>query len=659
MFRPAVMKKIRIVTLKEFKEEAIKRLHTLGVIHITEYENLEGENIKPLSVDPVLKEASELLRHVNEILEVYEEVRPEPSESFFKRIFNPSPPKKIELGELRDAKKEEVINRAEAILREVKGEIDEPLKDYRELEREINELKSSKETLERIKDLEVELKYIGEGIRIHIFPGICSEEALEAIIADLEEVTSSMYYFEKKEVKKEEKEKKKEYACVVACFKEHAEEVLARLRRDEFEKIEVDFKRKPSEEIIDIEERIEGLEKEREGIKKVLAGNAEKRRDELFAYARLLSIVEERAEVQRNFGQSERTFVLNGWVPADNVEEVSREVESISEGLCDVEASAPESEEEEDVPVLLRNPRFFRSFELLTKLYGIPKYGGVDPTVLLAPTFILFFAFMLTDAFYGLICLIIGILLLRGAGRYNATIKDASVILASAGLVTIVLGALTGGWFGDLFTAKYFDISALNSLIIIDPLHQATLFLVVALLIGLIHINIGVLVHICDSKGVKEILGGDLWFLLAQAGLISLLLTRRLRGGLVFDVLPMVGAVLLAISVGLLFYSRKGMFLFGITGFLGDTLSYARLMALGLCTFGIAMAVNALAEMCFGIAFIGCIIAALVFIFGHLLNWAVQVLGSFVHGIRLHYVEFFTKFYKAGGYEYIPYKIKA
>ncbi|MHC1610178.1 MAG: V-type ATP synthase subunit I [Candidatus Methanospirareceae archaeon] len=655
MLRPAAMKKVRIVAMKEFKDEVIKRLHTLGVIQITEYENLEGD-IKPLPADPVLKEASELLRGINEILEVYEEVRPEPSESFFKRIFNPSPPKRIELGELRDAEKEEVIKRAEAILHEVKGEIEEPLKEYRELERGINELKSYKETLERIKDLEVELKYIGEGIRTYIFLGICSEEALEAIIADLEEVTASMYYFDKKEVRREEKGK--EYACVVACFKEHAEEVLARLRRDGFEKIEVDFKRKPGEEIVEIEKQIEELEKGREGVKKVLAGNAEKRRDELLTHRRLLSIVEERAEVQRNFGESERTFVLSGWVPADNVEEVSREVESVSEGLSDVEASSPGSEEE-DVPVLLRNPRFFRSFELLTKLYGTPKYGGIDPTVLLTPTFLLFFAFMLTDAFYGLICLIMGILLLRGAGRYNATVKDASIILASAGLVTILLGALTGGWFGDLFTSKYLGISALNSLIIIDPLHQATLFLVVALLIGLIHVDIGVLVHIFDSNGVKEILGGDLWFLLAQAGLIPFLINRHVHGGLVFDASLMVGAALLAISLGLLFYSRKGMFLFGITGFLGDILSYARLMALGLCTFGIAMAVNALADMCLGIPFIGYVIGALVFIFGHLLNWAVQVLGSLVHGIRLHYVEFFTKFYKAGGYEYSPFKLES
>jgi V/A-type H+-transporting ATPase subunit I len=652
MLRPAAMKKVRIVAMKEFKDETIKRLHTLGVVHVMEYENLEGEDIKPLSADPVLKEASELLRGINGILEVYGEVRPEPSESILKRLFNPSPPKKIELGGLRDAKKEEIISRAGALLREVQVEIEEPLKDYRALEEEISELKSSKETLERIKDLDIDLGYVGEGIRIYIFLGICSEEALEAIIADLEEITSSLYYFEKKEVKSKGKEK--EYACVVACFKEHVEEVLARLRRDGFEKIEVDFKRKPSEELVEIEERIEGLEKERERVKRVLAEDAEKRRDDLLAFRESLGIIEDRAEVQRNFGQSERTFVLTGWVPADNVEEVSREVERTCEGLCDVEATSPGSEED-NVPVLLKNPRFFRSFEALTRLYGLPRYGSVDPTVLLTFTFLLFFAFMLTDALYGLICVILGILLLRGAGRYNATIKDGSIILASAGAVSVVIGALTGGWFGDLFTAKYFEIPALKSLIIIDPLAQANLFLAIAILTGIIHLDIGIIMQIYDSKSVKELFSGDLWVLLAQAGLIPLLISRPIQSGLV----SMVGAVLLAISLGLLLYSRKVMSIFGITGFLGDTLSYARLMALGLCTFGIAMAVNALAKMSLWVPFIGYIMAAFIFVFGHLLNFLIQVLGSTVHGVRLHYVEFFGKFYKSGGYEYIPFKMKS
>ena len=659
MLRPAVMKKVHIVAMKEFKEKLISRLHTLGVIHLIEPENLERNNLKPMPVDPASKEATELLRGINGILDVYGEVRPEHSEGVFKRIFNPSPPRKIELGGLRDAKKEEIISRARAILHEVQGEIEEPLKDYRALEVEINNLKSSKETLERIKDLDIDLGYVGEGIRIYIFLGICAEGALPAIIGDLEEITSSMYYFEKKEIKREGKEKgkekEKEYACVVACFKEHLEEVLARLRRDGFEKIEVDFKRKPAEEIIEVEKQIEELEKEREALKKVLREDAEKREDELLTYRELLSIVEERAEVQGKFGQSERTFFLNGWVPADNVEEVSREVEITCEGLCDVEAASPGSEKD-NVPVLLNNPRFFRSFEALTKLYGIPKYGSIDPTVLLTPTFLLFFAFMLTDALYGLMCVIFGILLLRGAGRYNATIRDGSVIFASAGLVSVVMGALTGGWFGDLFTAKYFEIAALESFILIDPFAQAESFLLIAILIGIIHLIMGIIVQIYDSKSVKEILGGDLWVLPGLPGLTLLLiyLYRLIQ----IELVLMVGIVLLAISLCLLIYSRRGMFLFGITGFLGDTLSYARLMALGLCTFGIAMVVNALAKMSLWVPFIGYLMAALIFISGHLLNFLIQVLGSTVHGIRLHYVEFFTKFYKAGGYEYEPFKMK-
>jgi len=658
MLRPAAMKKIRIVAMKEFNEEVIKRLHTLGVIHLTESENLEENNLKPLPADPVLKEASELLMGINEMLEVYEEVRPEPSESAFKRFFNPSPPKKIELGGLRDAKKDEMINRAGALLREVQGEIEEPLKDYRALEGKINELKSSKETLERIKDLEVDLGYIGEGIRISIFLGICPESALDAIRADLEEITSSLYYFEKKELKSEEKKKEKEYACVVACFKEQVNEVLARLRKDEFEKIEVAFKRKPSEEIRGLEERIKELEREREGIKDVLAAAAEKRRDELFTYRKLLSIVKERAEVQRNFGQSERTFFLTGWVPADNLEEVSREVERTCEGLCDIEATSPGSEED-NVPVLLKNPKFFRSFEFITKLYGTPRYGSIDPTILLTPTFLLFFGYMLSDAFYGLICVILGILLLRGAGKYNATVKDAAVIFVSAGVMAGIVGALTGGWFGDLLGANYLGISALNSIMIIDPMAQANLFLLIAVLIGVIHLDIGIILQMCDCRSLKEILGGDLSLLLAQVGLIPLLITRSTPSGSVFEGFSMVGVALLAISLGLLLYAKKGMTVFGITGFLGDTLSYSRLMALGLCSFGIAMAVNALAKMCIGIPFIGYIMAAFIFILGHLVNWAICVLGSAVHGVRLHFVEFFSKFYKGGGYDYIPFKMKS
>jgi V/A-type H+-transporting ATPase subunit I len=111
-------------------------------------------------------------------------------------------------------------------------------------------------------------------------------------------------------------------------------------------------------------------------------------------------------------------------------------------------------------------------------------------------------------------------------------------------------------------------------------------------------------------------------------------------------------------AVALLIMGQKGMFFFAITGAIGDTLSYARLMALGLCTGGIAMTVNILGKMSGDVAFIGGILLLLILVVGHVFNWVIQVMGAFVHGIRLHYVEFFGRFYSGGGDEFTPFAIK-
>lgn len=649
MLRPVSMSRIEIAAVKEFKDEVIKRLHELGIVQITEYKgSSESEEIlKSMPVDTIVKDTSKLIRGMSEIIEVYDEVKPEPSEGMIKKFFNPEPPKRIEIGGLKDAKKEEIIRDAENTLLEVKGEIEETLRAYRGLEIEINELQASKEPLKKIQELDIELKCVGKGHRVSIFLGMCPEGARETVISDLEEATSGLYYFES--VKSVENES----ACVVACFNENIEEVLTRLRRDGVERIEVEFEGKPLDEIEEIERRIKEKELERENVKRILAGSAEKREDDLVAYRALLRILEERGEIQRGFGETERVIFLRGWIPTENVDAVSKEVNKISNGLCAINAESPEPEEEEDVPVLLKNPTFFKSFELLTKLYGTPKYNGIDPTLLLAPTFIFFFALMLADALYGLICVIFGILLLRGIGRYNETIKDASIVLTSVGVATFVIGALTGGWFGD-FLIEYLHMDMLNSIIILDPLGDVDIFLLLVLLIGVLHLDIGIITKIIDdisSGRRKEALKGNLWFIIAQIGVTPFIMRSMNPGGAEsYGILQITGVLLLIVSFISLLWSHKAMFFFGITGAIGDVLSYARLMALSLCTFGIAMAVNILAGLC------NIVLGVVVFIFGHTLNFAINVLGSFVHGIRLEYVEFFTKFYDAGGDEFSPFK---
>lgn len=649
MLRPVPMRRMEIVAMKEFKDEVIKRLHELGVIQIMEYKSSgEGEGIlKSMPIEAIVRDTSKLIREMSEIIEVYDEVKPTPQEGIFKRMFNPSPPKRIEIGGLKDRKKEDVINSAENILREVKGEIEKTLVAYRELEEELNELRASKKSLERIRDLEIDLKYVGVGYYLSAFLGMCPEEALETVISDLEEVSSGLYYFER--VKSGEEE----YACVVVCFNEVAEEILTRLRRDGFERIEVEFERKPMEEMAGIERRIMEKELEREAARKILAESAEKREDDLLAYRAVLRIIEERGEIQRSFGETERIFLLRGWVPAEHEEEISHEVNRICNEQCVINAVSPEPEER-DVPVLLRNPKFFKSFEVLTRLYGLPKYNGIDPTILLTPTFILFFALMLADAAYGLICLIFGILLLRGMGKYNEMVKDVSIILISVGAATSIIGAVMGGWFGDFFI-KYLNMRSLNAMIMLDPMGKDIgLFLMLVLVIGVIHLDIGIITKIIDDLArdrIKGALKGDMWFLFAQLGLIPFVMKYMNPGATAsYGLLQIIGLTLLLVSLVLLLLSRGMMFFFGISGAIGDILSYARLMALSLCTSGIAMTVNILAS------FSPLVLAVIILVFGHTVNFGINILGSFVHGIRLHYVEFFTKFYESGGDTFSPFQ---
>jgi V/A-type H+-transporting ATPase subunit I len=139
----------------------------------------------------------------------------------------------------------------------------------------------------------------------------------------------------------------------------------------------------------------------------------------------------------------------------------------------------------------------------------------------------------------------------------------------------------------------------------------------------------------------------NLWFLFLQPGLVFLLVGYR-SAGLLFIV----------ISLILLLMGHKAMSMFQVTGFMGDVLSYARLMALGLCTTGIAMTVNVLSGMLYAGSSIGIFFAIIVFSIGHLFNFVINAMGSFVHGLRLHYVEFFTKFYQSGGTEFAPLEMK-
>jgi len=451
----------------------------------------------------------------------------------------------------------------------------------------------------------------------------------------LEEVTKGNFYLGVRQTPDNR------LATVIISLKEQASLIVANLRRINWERIEiVDQQGTPHQAKDSINKRIVALAEEKTKKEAVVVDIAKKWRNELEKYREFLVMERQREESQSKFAQMEQVVAIEGWVPENSVTQTAQEIQKVSDGACVVEISDPE--EKDDVPVLLKNPKFIRSFELLTRLYGMPTYNGVDPTLFIVPGFLLFFSIMLTDAMYGVIALVLGLLLVRGGGRYNRFIKDAGIILSSAGVATIIIGALAGGWLGD-FGLR---LPMLKAMQIFDPMVQVTTFLLIALIIGLTHVNVGVVINVWNRLKRREVwqaLTGNLWFLFAQPGIFFFLVGYK-----------SVGLLFMVTSLILLFLGHKAMAMFQVTGFMGDVLSYARLMALGLCTTGIAMTVNVLSNMLYESSAIGIFFAIVVFVVGHLFNFVINAMGSFVHGLRLHYVELFTKFFESGGAEFTP-----
>jgi V/A-type H+-transporting ATPase subunit I len=373
-------------------------------------------------------------------------------------------------------------------------------------------------------------------------------------------------------------------------------------------------------------------------------------------YANLLS----REQTKGAAPATQRTVVLEGWVK----EKDYRRLEKIVSGFEASSLSRVKPAEDEEIPVEIENKQIVRPFEVITRLYGMPQPSNVDPTIFLAPFFALFFGICLGDAGYGLIMVAATVLLVK---KMQGD-KKLLWMLGACSVFAILVGVLTGSWFGNAVTAFVPSLEPLRKrLMWFDPLEKPLMMLGVVLILGYVQLMSGLVIAFVHNLRMKDYAAGVFEQLTWLVMLNSLLLLGLSKAGVISaDVGKLFGrlAVVPAVLIVLL-SSRQGGWggrlglgaynLFSAVFYLGDVLSYLRLMALGMVSSGLAMAVNLIAGLTLKIPYgIGILVMILVLIGGHGFNLILSVLGAFVHTMRLQFVEFFPKFLVGGGRAFQP-----
>lgn len=363
-------------------------------------------------------------------------------------------------------------------------------------------------------------------------------------------------------------------------------------------------------------------------------------------------------KVRENIFQTQSVFALTGWLTENDMDKVKKILDKYP---CYYTMVQPE--EGDDPPIKLKNNKFVEPYEMITEMYSLPTPDGIDPTPVLTPFFILFFGMMLADAGYGLILFLLCFIGLKKLKPDEGFLKNAMNIGVACGLSTIFWGVMYGGYFGNLVTQvaeSWFGVTVTVPAVF-DPLNDPMSVMLLSLILGAIHLfaGMGVKIYMLAKRGhlLDGLMDIGLWYVL----LIGLpMLALPVTAG-IGKVLSIVGAVGLILTQGrheknIFMKLIKGvMSLYDITSYLSDVLSYARILALGLAGGVIANVMNIMGTMP-GLNIIGVVVFVAIFAIGHAFNLAISGLGAYVHTSRLQYVEFFGKFYEAGGRPFKPFK---
>lgn len=448
---------------------------------------------------------------------------------------------------------------------------------------------------------------------------------------------------------------------LLMCHRIESETVTETVRPWSFSTVTFkDMSGPAAENIARIDRELEDIRARRDKTAEEIAAMAPCRRDLQVCADRLTTELSKESAKEKLLTNGTVVF-LEGWVTEPGIPKAEAEMLKFA---CAWETAEPL--EEEEPPILLHNPKWMTPINMVTEMYALPAYRGIDPNPLIFWFFLFFFGFMFADVAYGIIIWAVSFIIWKSY-KPKGTMGYMFRLGQYMGISTFICGVFTGGFFGDVIpkvAEQMFGIpleglpqwlQTFSNGIIVNPINDPMTTLILAVVIGVVQLVFGQCIHIYmgfrDGTAVDSLLDVVPWWLFfASIGLV-------VAGQPWWWIL--VGCVILIATQG---HTKRGFFgkllggvasLYDVTSWLSDILSYSRLMALMLATSVIASVMNTLGTLG-GLSVGGIILFVAVFIIGHVFNVGVNIIGTYVHAARLQYLEFFGKFYEEGGQAFQP-----
>jgi V/A-type H+-transporting ATPase subunit I len=645
------MLKVRVVTVKDYSDAALKRLQEAGVLHVE-----EAEELSPIDKEAIEREKSltrTALGHINDILDTMAAER---------TVSIPAEPVSRPLDEIMaDVTK---LRGIFSKLTEKQDALRADMANLEEMGKYLGLLAGVTEATLR------DLQYSGN----YLFTNVLafSEESYKIFIdRTLEYLLNNISASREGEVVTYFIARTKDRAIIENVIRSLGITVLTIPDKDMTLK---EFTEKNAE--ILGTQKIALAKAERE-IQETIGDNLE----EIVIIREVLEEENERFSVLEHACEAQYVTLIEGWVPESSAATITSGLKDILD-YSFIEVKNPTSTDKP--PTKLRNPKGIRPFEVIVSLFSLPKYGDWDPTPSVAYFFAFFFGLMLNDMVYALGLLVLARFLL------DKLVDDPTTegtrlfrrVLYTSGGVALAFGVLSGTYLGDFLT-MFFGIS-LSKLALVETiqtqLSDPISFIILSLIIGLIHLNIA---HILGLvKGVKEKSPGmvlsKIGLFLVQIFGIPYLFKSMLAIELIsmsaatyatFIYPLMLGVVLIIVGAFMQMGGLGAVFwIFDLTGILGDVMSYSRLAGVGLATFYLASSFNLLSDWVSstvstsvpGIAgiILAFIVGAILLLMFHVFNLLLSSLAAFIHSLRLCFVEFLLKFYEGGGREYAPFHLR-